>query len=203
LLELGITLFQIVPHLVRLDLLLAEDLAHRALDQVGERLVPCRWCILAGMACQQPRRPQLVRIAVVFGFVAGQRHQPSFGLRRNRRLLPRSRPIIKGRQRAICQRPLDAALDGLMMHANSSTCCKERGILSVREKHLRPLHPTRRLGSGARNSSQFFNFLVGHRQFERLPPSCHYPAPRLINQKRGIHERIYGSMSAGFMESIV
>jgi hypothetical protein len=37
-------------------------------------------CVLACMARQQPRRPQLMRIAVVLGLVASQRHQPSPGL---------------------------------------------------------------------------------------------------------------------------
>jgi hypothetical protein len=37
---------------VRLDVLLAEDLAHRALDQVGETFVPRRRSALARMACQ-------------------------------------------------------------------------------------------------------------------------------------------------------
>ena len=47
LLELGIATFQIVAHLVRLDFLLAEDLAHRALNQLGESLVPRRRSVLA------------------------------------------------------------------------------------------------------------------------------------------------------------
>jgi hypothetical protein len=36
LLELGIATFQVVAHLVRLDFFLAENLAHRALDQIGD-----------------------------------------------------------------------------------------------------------------------------------------------------------------------
>src|SRR6478672_10007619 len=42
LLELGVATFQIVAHLVRLDILLAEDLAHRALDQMAETFVSRR-----------------------------------------------------------------------------------------------------------------------------------------------------------------
>src|SRR5260221_675654 len=63
--EIGIATFQVVAHLVRLDLLLAKDLAHRALDQVGKTFVPRRRSVLARMAGQQPRRPQLVGIAVL------------------------------------------------------------------------------------------------------------------------------------------
>src|SRR5215472_9567813 len=115
LLELGVAAFQIVAHLVWLDLLLAEDLAYRALDQVGETFMPRRWSVLARMACQQPRRPQLVRIAVVLRFIARQGHQPSFGFRRDRRLLARSRSVVERCKRAIGHRPFDAALDRLMV----------------------------------------------------------------------------------------
>jgi hypothetical protein len=60
LLELGIAAFQIVTHLMRLDFLLAKNLAHRALDKIGETFVPSGGGVLARMARQQPRRPQLV-----------------------------------------------------------------------------------------------------------------------------------------------
>jgi hypothetical protein len=49
LLELGVAAFQIVAHLVRLDFLLAEDLAHCALHQEGEAFVPRRRSVLARM----------------------------------------------------------------------------------------------------------------------------------------------------------
>src|SRR5215468_12671446 len=49
LLELGIATLQIVAHLVRLDFLLAENLAHRALDQVGKALVSRRRAMLTRM----------------------------------------------------------------------------------------------------------------------------------------------------------
>src|SRR5215471_7343465 len=65
LLELGVATLQVVPHLVRFDFLLTKNLAHRALDQIGKTFVPRGWRILARMAGQQPRRPQLVRITVL------------------------------------------------------------------------------------------------------------------------------------------
>jgi phosphate transport system protein len=116
---------------------------------------------------------------------------------------PGARPVIQGGQRAIGKRSLDAAFDSLMMHANLLPDSKERGCLTVREQHLRPLHPTHRFSSRPRNSCEFFNFLVGYRQLNRLPPSCHVGTPRLINHKRGIHQRVAGSIKAGFMESFV
>jgi hypothetical protein len=201
--ELVIALFQIVANLVWFDFLLSKNLAHRALGQFAETFVPRRRRFLTCMARQQPCRPQLVRITVILGFVACQRHQPSLGLRCNRRLLSWSWSVIESRQRAIGQHPLDTALDGLMMHANPLPHRIERGIRLVRQQYLRPLNAMRRLGSRARNSCQLLNLFVGHRQFHHLTPSCHDAAPRLINHKPGIHELIPGSMLAGFMESVV
>ena len=122
---------------------------------------------------------------MLLGLVARQRHQPSLGFRRDRRLLARSRSVIECRQRAIGQRPLDAALDRLMMDPKSLPNRKERRILAVGEQHLRPLHPARRLGARPRNARQLFNLLIAHRQLDRLPPSCHdaTPRPSTINEE--------------------
>jgi hypothetical protein len=113
------------------------------------------------------------------------------------------RSVIECRQWAIGQRPLDAALDGLMMDAKALPHRKERRILTVSQQHLRPSNPTRRLGSRARNDSQTANLLSRHRQLNRLSPSCHFAAPRSANHKRGIREQPTRSMTANFMESVV
>src|ERR1700750_1147596 len=62
LLELGVATLQIVAHLVRFDLLRAENFPYGALNQTGETLMSGLRSALARMAGQQPRRPQLVRI---------------------------------------------------------------------------------------------------------------------------------------------
>ncbi len=121
---------------------------------------------------KQSRRPQLVRITVFLGFVACQRHQPSLGLGRNRWLLARSGPVIKCHQRPISQRPLDAALDRLMMHTHPLSHSKKRWVLTISEKHLRTLHPARRLDPRSRNRHQPRDVLICHRQLKRLPPCC-------------------------------
>jgi len=69
--EFGVAVFKIVAHLMRLDFLFAEYLAHRALDQLGKTRVPRRRSMLARMTRQEPRRPQFVRIAMLFGVNAG------------------------------------------------------------------------------------------------------------------------------------
>jgi hypothetical protein len=90
-----------------------------------------------------------------------------------------------------------------MMDPKSLPHRKERRILMVGEQHLRPLHPARRLASRARNDHQPLNVFVLHRQFDRLPPSCHDAIPRSANRKRGIREQTSSSMDADFMESVV
>src|SRR5882757_261902 len=203
LLELGVAAFQVVAHFVRLDFLLAETFTHRALNPIGEPFVPRRRSLLASMACPPPCRPPLVRIAVLLGLVACHRHQPSLGLRRDRRLLARSRSVIECRQRAIGQRPLDAPLHRLVMLAKFLPHREERWFLTVGQQHLRPLHSTCRLASRARNEPQPSNLLIAHRQLDHLPPSCHDAIPRSVKSKRGIHKQITGSMPASFMESVV
>jgi hypothetical protein len=61
----------------------------------------------------------------------------------------------------------------------------------------------RRLGPRPRKSRQRFNFLLGHRQLDCLPPCCHDTNPRSDKLKRGIHEHTFSSVDAGFMESVV
>src|SRR4249919_4289936 len=63
--KVGIALFQVVSHFVRLDLFLVEDFAHRALRQMGKARMSLRRSVLAGMAGEKPRRPQFMGIAQV------------------------------------------------------------------------------------------------------------------------------------------
>src|SRR5882724_8137188 len=203
LLKLGVAIFQVVTHLVRLDFLVAEYLTHRALDQPGETGVPRRRSVFTRMTCQKPRRPQFVRIAVLSGLVTRQGYQPSLSLRCDRRLLARMRSVIECRQRAKSQRPLDAALDCLMMHTKALPDREERWILTIGEQHARSFNPARQLGSRARKRYQASNLLITHRQLDRVPPSCHFAAPRSANRKRGIREQPTCSITANFMESVV
>lgn len=106
------------------------------MEQTGQTRMPCCQSVLACMACQQPRRPQLMRIAVILGLVACRRHQPGFGLRRDCWLLARSRTIIEGPPVGI-----DTALHRLMIDPKSLAHRAERRILPVRQQHLRPRYP--------------------------------------------------------------
>jgi hypothetical protein len=95
-----------------------------------------------------------------------------------------------------------------MMHANPLSDGKKRWVLAISEKHLRTLHPARRLGSRPRNGHQPHDLIICHPHLNGLPPCCHDTAPRSALLKRGIHQHNSSSMDAGlieagFMESVV
>ena len=84
--EFGVAAFHVVADLVRLDLLLIEDVPHRALSQLGKASVPRCRPMLSRMAGEQSRRPQFVGIAEFLGLAAGEVHNPCLGLGGDRRL---------------------------------------------------------------------------------------------------------------------
>jgi len=164
LLELRIAAFQVVADLVRLHLFLIEDLAHRALSQLGKASVPLCRPMLTRMAGEQPRRPQFVGIAEVLGLAAGEVDNPCLGRGGDRRLLARPRTIVERRHRTIGQRPLHAALDGLMVRAHGPPHRKKRRVFPVGQQHPRSLDPARRFRSRAGNRAQRRQILLANRQ---------------------------------------
>src|SRR5215471_14956771 len=58
--KIGVALFQVVSHFVRLHLFLVQDLAHRALRQIGQACMSLLRSTLASVAGEEPGRPQLV-----------------------------------------------------------------------------------------------------------------------------------------------
>ena len=60
-LELGVAIFKIVTHLVRLDFLLTEDLAHRSLDQIGQTRMPCGAITPNSAICPRNELTSMVR----------------------------------------------------------------------------------------------------------------------------------------------
>ena len=178
LLELRVAAFQVVADLVRLYLLLIEDFAQRALSQLGKASVPLRRAMLTRMAGKQSRRPQFVRIAEFLGLAAGEVDNPCLGLGGDRRLLAGTRPIIKRRHRTVDQRPLNTALNGLMVRAHGPPHLKKGWLVPVGQQHPRSLDPARRFASRAGNRAQSRQILLAHGQFDRLPPSRHDLKPR-------------------------
>ena len=135
--------------------------------------MPFGWSMLARVTSQKPRRPQFVRIAQVLRLAAGQRDQPCPGLGSDRRLLARPGTIVERRHWTVGQRPLNAALDRLMMHPQSLTHRKEREVPPVSQQHSRSLDPARRLRSRACYRNEPRQILFSDRQLNRSSPCRH------------------------------
>jgi hypothetical protein len=60
--------------------------------------------------------------------------------------------IIERRNWTISERPLNTALNGLMVHPHALRHRKKGWVISVRQQHSRPLHPARRFRSRAGNN---------------------------------------------------
>jgi hypothetical protein len=157
---------------VRLDILLVEDLADRALRQTGEASMPLQRSMLASVAGQKPCRPKFVRITQFLCLPARQRHQPCLGLRGDRGFLAGTRAIVENGHRAFSHSPLNAALDRLMMQSEPAPHCKNRRILSIGQQYPRPLDPARRLRSRMRNRPQLRRIHISERQLDRPPLPC-------------------------------
>ena len=171
---------------MRLYLLLIEYLAQSALNQLAKAGVPFGGSMLARVTSQKPRRPQFVRIAEFLGLAAGELDNPSLGLGGDRRLPAGPRSIVERRHRAIGQRPLDTALDGLMVRVHSPPHRKKRRVFPVGQQHPRSFDPARRFRSRTGNRSQRRQILLANCQFDRTPQSRHHiktrfpvKAPRL------------------------
>src|SRR5208282_2382167 len=76
LLELRVAALQVIADLVRLYLLLIEDVAQSALSEVGKADVPRSRRMFVYMTGEKTRRPQLVRIAELLGLATGKVHNP-------------------------------------------------------------------------------------------------------------------------------
>ena len=61
--------------------------------------------------------------------------------------------IVERRHRAIGQRPLDTALDGLMVRAHSPPHRKKRRVFPVGQQHPRSFDPARRFARNAARST--------------------------------------------------
>ena len=84
-----------------------------------------------------------------------------------------------------------------------STRLSQEPCLGVKVNSKQSVAWRRPLGARARNVRQSSNILTAHRQFDRIPPSCHHTNPRPADSKRGIDQQTASSTQAGFMESVV
>jgi hypothetical protein len=156
-----------------LHFFLVENLAHRALCQIGEARMSLRQSVLASVAGEKPGRPQFVGIAEILRLPARQRYQPCLGLQRDRRFPAGARAIIERSHRALGHSTLDAALDGLMMQSERPTDRKKRRVFPIGQQYPRPLDPACRFRSRLRYRSQLRGIRISKRQFNRPPPRSH------------------------------
>jgi hypothetical protein len=157
------------------------------------------------MAGKKSRRPQFVWIAKFLGLAAGEIRNPCLGLGGDLRLLAGPRQVVERCHRTIGQRPLNAALHGLMMHAQSLPYRKKRRVFPVGQQHPRPFDPARRFRPRARNRPQRRQILFANRQFDRPPPSRHHVNSRFRIKAERLQvtpEKMNPAHMIGFMESM-
>jgi hypothetical protein len=100
---------------VRLYVLLIQNLANRALRQIGQARMAFGRSALARMTSQKPGCPQFVGVTDVLRLATRQRHEPSLGLERDPRFSARTRTIFERCHRTFDHGPLDATLRRLVM----------------------------------------------------------------------------------------
>ena len=136
---------QIVAHLVRLHLLLGEELANRALRDPRQAGVPRRWAMLAAMTGQQPRRPEFMRVSHLLGLPACQRHQPRPCWHCDLWLLARPRTVVERRHDPEPDGPCQATLHRLVRHTNGAADRAARRVIPIVQQHPGARHVARRL----------------------------------------------------------
>jgi hypothetical protein len=89
------------------------------------------------------------------------------------RLLTRPWHIVERGHRTMDERPLNATLDGLMVHSHSPRHRNKRQVFPVGQQHPRPRDPARRFRLRTGNRAQCCQILLTNCQFDRMPPPCH------------------------------
>src|SRR5262249_13971335 len=117
--KVGIALFQVVSHFVRLDLFLVE-ITPRGLCQVGKARMFLRRSMLVDVAGQKPRRLRLPAC------------QPSPGFECDCWLSTGAWAVVERSHWPFGHGALHAALDGLMMQSERLTYRKKRGVFRAR-----------------------------------------------------------------------
>jgi hypothetical protein len=129
--------------------------------------------VFARMAGQKARRPQLMWIAEILGFPAGQRHEPCLGLGRDRRPFARPGTIIQRRQWTERHGPLHTAPDRLIMHPHGSTNGEKGRVVLICQKHARSLDPARCFSPRSRNRHQLRHVFFPNGQLDHKPRRRH------------------------------
>ena len=162
---------EIVANLVWLDLVATEDFAHRALCDAGQAGVPGSLGVRADVACQQPGGPEFVRIALLLGSLAGQRHQPGFGFVGDLRSLAKPRAVADRRHHAKPDGAVQTALDSLVGHTDGLAHRVARGVGAIREQDSAGAVRDRAIASSSASSSSWNRISMTRRGAAIVP--CH------------------------------
>ncbi|MGQ0446316.1 MAG: hypothetical protein ACT4O2_14630 [Beijerinckiaceae bacterium] len=119
--------------------------------------------------------------------MAGEINQPFPGPGGDGRHFAGPWAVVQGRQWAKGRGPLDAALDGLMLHAEQTAHREERRVRSLGQKHARPLDPARRFGSRPRHRHQLRHDFFSNAHFDHKPRRRHDARPRFTNHQTKLH----------------
>lgn len=162
---------------MRLDLMAGEDLADRALDDARHAGMSGGGGMLADVARQQARGPELVRIPKVLGLLAGQGHQPRAGLWCDPRRLAGPRAVIKRRHHPEPQHATQAALHGVTRNPDLLAHRGRRRVRAIGQQNPRPFHPARRFRSRSRHHFKSRKIVFSNRDLDHSPRGCHGAVP--------------------------
>jgi len=137
--------------------------------------------MFTNVSCQQPRRPQFVRIAEFLGFAASKIDDESSSFFCDDPLASRTRTVVERHYDAKLFRPPHASLDRLMRNADGSTHRVKRGCFAVGKEHPRPFDPARWFRPRAREPRQLRYILLCEPQLDHSTASRHDPI-RLVQQ---------------------
>jgi hypothetical protein len=137
--------------------------------------------MFTNVSCQQPRRPQFVRIAEFLGFAASKIDDESSSFFRDDPLASRTGTVVESHYDAKLFGSPHASLDRLMRNADGSTHRVKRGCFAVGKEHPRPFDPARWFRPRAREPRQLRYILLCEPQLDHSTSSRHDPI-RLVQQ---------------------
>jgi hypothetical protein len=137
--------------------------------------------MFTNVSCQQPRRPQFVRIAEILGFAAGKIDNESPRFFGDDPLTSRTGTVVESCHDAKPFCPPQASLDRLMRNADGSTHRVKRRCFAIGKEHPRPFDPARWFRPRARKPSQLRYILLCETQLDNSTSSRHDPI-RLVQQ---------------------
>ena len=169
--------FQVIADLVRLDRVAGEDLADRALDDARQRRMAGRDGVFTGMTRQQPRGPEFVRVSEVAGFLAGQRHQPGSGFRRDVRRLAGTRAVIKRRHHPQPRGTAQAPLHRMVGHSKPRSDRGRRRLRAIGQHDARARYSAGCFRARTRYRLQPSKFVRSDLKLYNAPRSRHVRLP--------------------------